>query len=314
MDMELVDLFCGGGGSSTGYHAAGFKTTFAVDKEYHCINTFNANHGNVARQLDISELRSEVISKQIKNKPTLVTASPPCEPYTSANENRIKDPIMRMFDDPIGRLMIHAIRLIADLEPEFYTIENVAGILQGENKSLLKEEFNRVGLGDPVFNVIEAADWGIPSHRLRVIISNKKLTVPNLPRKTVMDAIGDLPEPNYPHEFEDHITIPVPKKHQKKLVTLPQGEGLVYFRGANKQYVNYKRLYPNEPAPVVMGKSSFFHPFEDRLLTPREHARLMTFPDDYKFIGGTTQVYDIIGEAVPPYLTQQIGEQFISKM
>jgi DNA (cytosine-5)-methyltransferase 1 len=63
-----------------------------------------------------------------------------------------------------------------------------------------------------------------------------------------------------------------------------------------------------------MGKSSFFHPFEDRLLTPREHARLMTFPDNYKFMGGTTQVYDIIGEAVPPLLTEQIGNQFISNM
>ena len=59
--MKLIDLFCGGGGSSTGFHMAGFKTTVAVDQETHCIDTFNANYPETAIYGDISVLRSETL-------------------------------------------------------------------------------------------------------------------------------------------------------------------------------------------------------------------------------------------------------------
>ncbi len=312
--MDLVDLFSGGGGSSTGYHMAGFETKVAIDHELHCVNTFKLNHGNVVYQKDISTLHSNFILEKLKSKPAVVTASPPCEPYTSANEKRIKNPFERMFIDPIGRLMIDAIRLIADIDPEFYTIENVTGILDGDSKDLLRDEFDRVGLGKPYFNVIEAEEWGVPSKRTRVIISNIRINSPRKRKITVMEAIGDLPPPNYPHEYEYHYTIPISTKRASKIPLLSYGEGLVYFPGANNEYKNYMRLHPDRVAPVIMGKSRFIHPYEDRLLTPAEHARLMTFPDTYKYWGNSEQIYDVIGEAVPPKVTYEIGKQFIKKL
>ncbi|MCY3412914.1 MAG: DNA cytosine methyltransferase [Candidatus Heimdallarchaeota archaeon] len=308
--MRLIDLFCGGGGSSTGFHQAGFETSVAVDFADHAVATFNANYPDTAIKKDISNLRAEPLLEG--GKPVLVTASPPCEAYTTANEKRVKDPYARMYEDEVGRLMIHAIRLIADLQPEFFMIENVMGIFDGDGRTLLQEELNRLGLGKAYFNTVQATDWGVPSNRLRAIITNFKINPPKIRPKSLMEAIGDLPAPNYPHDFEYHITPAINEKYEGKLSSLQIGEALVHFKGAKDQMRNWIRLKPTTVAPTVMGKSKFVHPFVDRILTPQEHARLMTFPDNYKYEGTFDQIYDIIGEAVPPRLTFEIGKQAIN--
>lgn len=310
--MQLVDLFCGGGGSSSGFHQAGFKSLAAIDQVKSCIETYNHNFENVAFSADISNLRSEKILERIDSKPSVVTASPPCEPFTLANEKRVVNPYDRLFDDEIGRLMLHAIRLIGDLEPEFFLIENVRGILDGDGEALLSEEIQRVGLGKPYFTFINAENFGVPSKRVRVLISNFKINNPKMRSKTLKDAIGGLPDPNYPHKYADHITAPISKKYKRKIPNLAPGSGLVYFRGANAEMRNYIRLRFDDSGPVVMGKSRFIHPTEDRLLTPREHARLMTFPDDHVFLGSLEETYDMIGEAVPPAVTYSIAKQIIN--
>ena len=67
-----------------------------------------------------------------------------------------------------------------------------------------------------------------------------------------------------------------------------------------------QRLAANSPAPTVMGKSRFIHPYYDRLLTVREMARLQGFPDDHKFCGSINDQINQVGEAVPPPLAASI--------
>ncbi len=312
--LNSVDLFCGGGGAGWGFHEAGFITTSAFDNAWHCVETYNKNFGKVAQIKNISKLRSEPILEKFDEKISLVTASPPCEPFTVANQNRLKNSFNRLFDDATGRLMLHSIRLIADLDPEYFVIENVMGILEGDGRKLLSEEFVRLGLGRPTFNILNAVDWGVPSQRKRVIISNLKLNAPNSRVKTVMDSIGDLPDPSYPNEYEYHRQEMVSSDYRKRMITLPSGEGLVHYRASRSDFKNYVRLYPNRPSPVVMGKSRYIHPYDDRLLTPFEHGRLMTFPDEFHFIGTREQIYDIIGEAIPPRITFEIGKQIRGRL
>lgn len=310
--VEIVDLFCGGGGASTGFHQIGMKTKIAFDIQDHCVNTYNENYPNTAFKQDIKLLRSEEILRYLDKKPFLVTASPPCEPYTAANEKRIKDPYLRMFDDPTGRLMIDTIQLISDLEPKYYVIENVVGILEGHNKSLIIELFDKLELEPPFFNLVEASEWGVPSRRKRIIISNIPLISPKLPKIPLLSVLKDLPAPNFPSEFDWHTTTPLNENLENQIPLLLQGEGLIYFKGARKDYRNFIRLSYDKIAPVIMGKSRFVHPLEDRLLTPFEHAKLMTFPDHYNFAGNREEVYDIIGEAVPPKLAFEIGKQILN--
>ncbi|MBS86141.1 DNA cytosine methyltransferase [archaeon] len=309
--MEMVDLFCGGGGSSSGFHQAGFETKYAIDNKWHTTQTFNANFGNIAHQRDISTLRSEVILQEFKKRPTLVTSSPPCEPFTPTNHKRIKNTYNRLFDDETGRLTLHALRLISNIDPEFWILENVKGMIEGENKQILREQIIDLGLGNPYFNIVHAKDWGVPSNRTRVIISNIKLTTPKMKYLSVNDAIGNLPDPKYPNNLKNHDFIPIPHKYEKDMITQKPGEGLVFFYGAKQDYQNYIRLKSNDTAPVVMGKSRFIHPFFDRLLTVFEQGRLMTFPDDYSYVGSIEQIFDIIGEAIPPKITKEIGLQII---
>jgi len=60
---------------------------------------------------------------------------------------------------------------------------------------------------------------------------------------------------------------------------------------------------------VVSGGKRFIHPFEDRLLTVREQARLMGFPDDHVFFGGRELEYNMVGEAVPVPLARAIAAE-----
>lgn len=84
---------------------------------------------------------------------------------------------------------------------------------------------------------------------------------------------------------------------------------MVRFEGADRICTNVTRLHPYKLAPTVMGKSRFIHPFQDRFLTVREHARLMGFPDDHVFLGGKNVQYDMVGEAVPVPLARAIAKE-----
>ncbi len=311
--IPFVDLFCGGGGSARGYFEAGYEPLISIDKDWAALETYNYNFTSaITWQKDISLLRAEDIIKTLRkefniSRVPLVIASPPCEPYTSANEKRKRRPEERIYEDPQGRLMLHAIRLIGDLEPEIFVIENVVPSISGETGRIIKEELSEVGYGKVIYNVIEAKEHGVPSARKRVFISNSNLSLPQKKPMKIKEAIGDLPDPRYPHGINAHEFVPTPTKYEEQIYKVLPNQSLMFFRGANKEYGNYTRLVWNSVAPTIMGKSRFIHPIDDRLLTPREHARLMSYPDHHYFLGTIDQKFNLVGESVPPLLTYFMG-------
>jgi len=86
-------------------------------------------------------------------------------------------------------------------------------------------------------------------------------------------------------------------KNSKKAARLKPGEALVHYYGAERLLPNLVKLDPDDIAPTVLGSSRFIHPFQPRLLTVREQARLMGFPDTFVFIGGRDSQYNMVGEA-----------------
>gem|GEM_PF-3191683 len=224
-----------------------------------------------------------------------------------ANAKREKDPLNRLYKDPRGRLTLHYIRFIGDLQPETFVMENVLGIIEGDLKEALRYEFGRVGY-EVKFNVLEASRFGVPSIRTRVFISPIRIRPKTEKKVTVWEAIGDLPDPREPHSIPNHDYKALPRRVEKVIHKLGWGRAPVYFKGAKRVHQNYIRLHPNRVAPTVMGSSRFIHPFSDRLLTVRENARLMSFPDDHVFYGPIEQQYNQAGEAVPPKLAFKIAE------
>ncbi len=310
--FTVVDLFSGGGGYSRGFEDAGFKVLTGVDNFPPAAKTFKVNFPHTCL---IAEDIKEVTYKTFKSfsgfSPgdiDVVIASPPCEPFTSANPYRLRDPLDRLYSDPIGVLFLHAIRLIGELKPKVFVIENVPGILEGPIARHIKLELSRAGYDSVYFNVLKAEEHGTPSERVRVFVSNIELKPPKTPGPTVWEALRDLPPPGSHYPANHDYPQEPPRRHRSRIALMKWGEALISFKGANgSSHPNYIKLNPHKRAPTVMGSSRLIHPYEPRLLTVREQARLMGFPDYHIFLGSREAQYDMVGEAVPPPLARAIA-------
>ena len=307
--FKVLDLFSGAGGFSEGFRQAGFRIVGGLDNMKAMGETFKANFPEARfiladiQRVDARELIAEFGDVDI------IIGGPPCEAFTAANFKRMPNPLDRLYKDPRGRLTLHFIRIIGDMKPKVFVMENVIQVAAGPLREALRREFRRVGYLNIYFNVLRAEDYGTPSRRTRMFISNIKIRPRKMRRRvTVWEAIGDLPDPRTYHDIPNHEYVPLSRKKFKRVMRLRWGESLITFVGADGAAKhNYIRLRPDQVAPPVMGKSRFIHPFQDRLLTVREHARLMGFPDSFIFYGGRNTQFDQVGEAVPIPLGKAIG-------
>ena len=308
---RVLDLFSGAGGFSRGFSDKGFDIIMGIDNDRNAIRSFKANFpGAVALQEDIQDIEPRDIISILGARPGIIIGGPPCEPFTGANPERLRDPLDRLYKDPVGRLVLHFIRIVSELEPEVFIMENVPAIMQSPIKEAIEDLFERSGYPKIYFNVLRAEEHGTPSRRTRVFISNIRIDPPKSGRRiTVREALADLPPPGESN-IPNHEYISLSAKKMRRISKIPRGKSLYLYEGAGgKMLPNYIRLDPEDIAPTVMGSSRFIHPHEDRILTVREQARLMGFPDDHVFLGGKDDQFNQVGEAVPPPLARSIAEE-----
>ena len=313
----LFDLFCGAGGFSLGFYLTNrFKHVLAIDNYPPAAKTYKQNFPNtIVITEDIKDINSDIIFDLVDKDIDVVIGSPPCEPFTGANPKRERNPLDRLYKDPIGRLTLNFIRLVGILKPKVFIMENVPAIMDNGLKVALMKEFRIAGYKKIYFNILRAEDYGTPSHRVRVFISNVEIK-PQRTRKrvAVAEALSGLPEPgtSYP---PNHDVPSMPRKKLKRISRLKWGEALIYYEGARGHRLpNLIRLHPYRIAPTVLGSSRFIHPFENRFLTVREQARLMGFPDTFVFLGGRDEQYNMVGEAVPVPLSKAIALSVAEKL
>ena len=301
-----------------GFHATGrFKCLLAVDNFKYAALTYKTNFPEALVLLeDVRELTSYKISALIKPEEVdVVIGSPPCEPFTGANPRREKDPLDRLYLDPMGQLTLHFIRIVGFLKPRVFVMENVPAIMENGLKHALIAEFKRVGYSKVYFNILRAEDYGNPSRRTRVFISNIPIKPPPVKVKvTVRKALEGLPPPGSPIVPNHDPPPELPLKKLKKAARLRAGQALVHYYGAEKLLPNLIKLDPDDLAPTVLGSSRFIHPFENRLLTVREQARLVGFPDTFIFIGGRDSQYNMVGEAVPVPLAYAVASEVVKAL
>jgi DNA (cytosine-5)-methyltransferase 1 len=308
---KVLDLFCGAGGFSLGFIMEGFEVLLGVDVDWIVAETYKENLKVDVLCEDIRNVHSLDLRELVGTDIDVIIASPPCEPFTGANPRRQVDVLGRLYNDEVGRLFLHAIRIIGDLRPRLFIIENVPSILEPSLKEAIEHELKAAGYPKVHFDVLYAEDYGTPSHRKRVFISNFKLKPRPLKKiVTVEEALAGLPDPREINDVPNHTIKPLPPKKIKKIAKLKWEEGLVLYKGAGRKVLpNWIRLHPFKLAPTVLGSSRFVHPYENRSLTVREQARLMGFPDDFVFKGGFDAQYNMIGEAVPPPLSRAIARE-----
>lgn len=199
---SLLDLFCGCGGFSLGAELAGFHSLAAVDIDPILQSGFRKNFPRTkAIQGDVGQI-SRADWRQIIGdvRPDGIIGGPPCQGFSRIGK--------RSKNDPRNTLIHHFYRHVEELQPKFFVMENVEGLLDEGSRDVLMSAIERVSGRYNILGplVVNAADFGAATSRRRVIVVGYNpndcdpLTVEQLrptigKHATVADAIADLPEP-----------------------------------------------------------------------------------------------------------------------
>lgn len=337
---KVIDLFCGIGGFSYGFEKTNdFEVVVGVDIWNTALETFAVNHSNTKLiNQDLTQM-DEKYWDEYKNKIDVIIAGPPCQGFSMSGQRNI--------DDKRNSLFKEVVRITNIIQPKYVVVENVVGLLSMSNaegydiKTLIKEEFNRIGY-NVQYKVLNAADYGVPQQRRRVIFMiskdypltypKEKYTIENY--VTVGDALGNIPisgnkyltpKTQYQKLMSGKASIynhePI---HHNDLITkrmscVPQGGNwqdipLELGQGGGTHSNNYRRLDSKKPSITIKHatKSMLIHPFADRTPTVREVARLQSFDDDFIIKGNKSDQHQQLANAVPPLLGMAIAQE-ISK-
>src|SRR4051812_11421193 len=199
--MAVVDFFAGCGGFSLGAHQAGFEVSAAFDIDPVLTFSYSRNFPNTKlHRLDLSVAKGDEIRRLAGASIDGIIGGPPCQGFSSIG---LRSPL-----DERRSLLFHYFRLVAELRPLFFVMENVRGLMEPRNEMLLDAALALVTdayhLTGPL--VLDAADFGAATRRRRVVvvgilkgsarpISEAALTRSDMSSATVKAAIADLRQP-----------------------------------------------------------------------------------------------------------------------
>ncbi len=326
--IKVVSLFSGCGGADLGlvggfeyikkqYPPLPYKIIFANDIDRKALNTYCENLSKKEHEVrcaDIIDIKEGEIPQH-----DLMIGGFPCQSFSTVNPS--KDP----FDDR-ANLYKEMIRVLIKHKPKFFIVENVKGFMTLKKGVIFKrvcEEFEKAGY-TLNSNLINSANFGIPQRRERVFIVGV--------RKDLGKRF-EFPKETHSINGEDGKLSWVPLK--KVIDSLIPENEKYYFsekavQGMKNAKTNMKRgLWQDLEAPCLtitshLAKVSLnsrdpvllvdVENEKYRRFTPREAARIQSFPDDFEFVGSEADAYRQIGNAIPPvlfwHLSNSLYEQF----
>jgi DNA (cytosine-5)-methyltransferase 1 len=297
--MKIISLFAGAGGFDVGMIKAGHKIVWANDIFSDACATYRKNIGDHIHCKDITKVNFKNLPKA-----DVIIGGFPCQGFSLANMKRKRD-------DTRNLLYLEYLRALEEIRPKYFFAENVRGILSLDGGKVFKkiiDDFANTGYLVQ-FQLVNAANFGIPQNRYRVIIFGVRRDqkyIPKfklepthgkglLPFKTIGKALEKIPEPGDRHSLPNHFCS--------------------QFKLKNNGYINHRKVDPNKPAPTVTARGDTkggaminHHPNNHRRLSVRETAALQTFSNNFEFVGSMTSCYLQIGNAVPPNLSYILGE------
>lgn len=343
---KLVSLYTGAGGLDLGLEAAGFETAVAVEMDPDSVATLRRNRHWEVIDRDIHDVPSSEIlaaASLREGDADLLAGGPPCQPFSKSGYWAKGD--AARLDDPRATTLEAYLRVLRDVKPKAFLLENVAGLAYQRKDEGLQLFFHTLASinrkGDTRYTVsmalLRASDFGVPQERERVfLIGHRDGTEFKFPEPThapateringtdatmtAWDAIGDL-------EDDDDLSLAMTGKWADLLPSIPEGRNYLHHtdRGHGLPLFGWRRRYwsfllklaKELPSWTITAQpGSAIGPFhwKNRRLSMRELCRLQTFPDGYVVTGKRNAYQRQIGNAVPSALAELLGRCIVKQL
>lgn len=271
---RILDLFCGAGGFSLGAHKAGFDVAASIDIDATLTSSYSHNfpETRIIRE-DIATLRPRDIEEKTELKLSQIIGiigGPPCQGFSTIGK--------RAHSDPRNELIGHYFRIVKAVQPSFFVMENVPGLMSLDTGRTLTDALDSLK-GFTIIGpmIVDACDYGAATHRRRVLVigydAGKMLPLKEsdflaMRKKvsyTVRDAISDIPEPTE-DEWSEYRSVcdissyakrarRVPREkigspEYKRLARLKKISGLQPTKHSNAVLKRFSRVQPGESDTV----------------------------------------------------------------
>lgn len=315
--LKVASLFCGCGGTDIGllgdfdflgkhYESNGMEIVYANDIDDNACNIFKENFGITPDNRDIREVKSEEIPEF-----DILTGGFPCQSFSIIAQN----PKRLGVKDERGKLFFEMCRILRERQPKCFIAENVKGILTANKKSafpLILKEFEESGY-DVQYRILNSANYGVPQKRERVIIVGfrKDLNIDfSFPDVEIEDENNFAPlkkviekKVDEKYFFSERAVAGMMKKRE----SMNKGRAQDINKPCNTVGAHLAKVSLNSTDPVLMEGKRY------RRFTPREVARIQSFPDDFELVGSEAAQYRALGNAIPPvmfwYVAKAVKEE-----
>lgn len=304
--LKVASLFCGCGGTDVGliggfdflgkhYNSNNMEIVYANDIDDNACNIFKENFGISPDNRDIREVKTEEIPEF-----DILTGGFPCQSFSIVAQN----PKRLGVKDERGKLFFEMCRILRERQPKCFIAENVKGILTANKRSafpLILKEFEESGY-DVQYQILNSAEYGVPQKRERVIIVGfrKDLNITfSFPKAEIEDETKYTPlktviekHVDEKYFFSERAVAGMMKKRE----SMNKGRAQDINKPCNTVGAHLAKVSLNSTDPVLMEGERY------RRFTPREVARIQSFPDDFELVGSESAQYRALGNAIPPVM------------
>jgi DNA (cytosine-5)-methyltransferase 1 len=312
--VKVVSLFSGCGGGDLGliggfdflgrkYEKLPYEIVWANDIEHAAVETYKKHLGNHIIEKDIRLVKSESIPEH-----DLLIGGFPCQTFSIVGERK-------GLDDPRGLLYSQMVRILKDKQPKVFIAENVKGLVNisdGKIFAKMLRDFERANY-EISWSILNASHFGVPQKRERVVVIGVrkdiglKFVFPKIepkivPLRAVLEKDADI-DPKY---YFSKRAIAGMKKANKAF-----NKGRIQDLNApcNTISTHLAKVSLNGTDPVLLvGKNAY------RRFTPKEAARIQSFPENFDFVGSQGKQYIQIGNAIPPVLMWNVAKEILSQI
>ncbi len=312
--LNVLDLFAGAGGFSTGFKQAGFNIVGALEQNISAAKTYAKNHPETL--MIITDIKQVNL---LDSRIDLIIGGPPCQGYTKAT---CKNKDLR-YDDTDERNLLYKeyIRIVENIKPKAFVMENVPALLtykRGLYFNDIKESLLKLGYYVDA-QELDASDYNVPQKRVRLFIVgiyNRSIPIPTPTKastevsvKTALEQINlNIPIRRQKYIYHELLTLIPPGGNWEDLDDEIKTK---YFSKNTPSYM-LRRNHPGKPSFTIMGKHGGwvgpYHHEEIRSYSLEEKALLQGFDISYVFEGNHETKKLMIGNAVPPPLAKAIAE------